>query len=297
MDAILDLIDLGQITTLIVAFIPRLLTALLIGFAFWLGYRLTRKPLTSLLVRSGLESHLVRLLVENIYRAVVFVFGIVMAASQLGINVGAALAGIGVAGLALGIAAQDSLANTIAGLTIFWDEPFKVGDWVTACGKYGKVTEITLRSTRIMTPSNTWVVIPNRQIVDDVLVNHTKNGETRVNVPVGIAYKEDIGRAREVLLAAAKTVPDVIDDPATTVVVVKLDDSSVNLELRVWIGDAAVETGVFVDALEAGKLALDQAGIQIPFPHRQLFVDGIESGVLEDVARLPQMASRGNPPS
>lgn len=293
MNAILDFVDLNQISTLVIAFVPRLLTALLIGFAFWLVFRLTRTPLTTVLVRSGLEPNLVRLLVDNIYRAAVFVFGIVMAASQLGINVGAALAGIGVAGLALGIAAQDSLANTIAGLTIFWDEPFKVRDWVSVCGQYGEVIEITLRSTRIQTPSNTWVVIPNRKIVDDVLVNHTKNGETRVNVPIGIAYKEDIPRAREVLLAAAKSVAGLMENPAPAVAVVKLDDSSVNLELRVWIGDAAAEAGIFVAMLEAGKLALDRAGVQIPYPHLQLFVDAIESGVLEDVARLPQLAAKG----
>lgn len=292
MDSLLELINPQKIADMLVAFTPKALAAALMAIVFWLLYRITRRPIRSLLLRSGLEPNLVRLLVDNIYRMTVFVFGLVMAVSQLGVNVGAALAGIGVAGLAIGIAAQDSLANTIAGLTIFWDVPFRVTDFVTAAGQYGQVTEITLRSTRIRTPSNTYVVIPNKQIVDDVLINHTKNGETRINVPLSIAYKEDIPQARGVLLGAVADLPHILKEPAPTVAVVELGDSSVNLQVRVWIEDAGNEASVTVTVLESCKIALDRAGIQIPFPHLQLFVDTIERRVLDGISELPQMAAK-----
>lgn len=97
-----------------------------------------------------------------------------MAASQLGVNIGAALAGLGVVGIAVGFAAQETIANMIAGFLIFWDRPFKVGDFITTEEKYGEVREITMRTTRIRTMENTYVVIPNKQIIGDTLVNRKR---------------------------------------------------------------------------------------------------------------------------
>jgi small conductance mechanosensitive channel len=206
---------------------------------------------------------------------------VVMAADQVGINVAAAVAGLGVAGIAVGFAAQDALANVIAGIVIFLDRPFVVGDWVEVEGEYGRVSEITLRSTRIRTPRNTWVVIPNKQIVDAVLENHSKHGEIRIDVPIGIAYKEDIDQAREVLLEAVSKLDGVLEDPAPDLIVVGLGSSSVDLKVRVWIHHADREQATYFGVAETSKKALDAAGIQIPFPHLQLFVDQVESRVWE----------------
>ena len=224
----------------------------------------------------------------NIYRWVVFVFGLVMAADQLGINVAAALAGIGVVGIAVGFAAQDTLANTIAGFVIFLDKPFEVGEWVTVAGEYGRVSNITMRSTRIRTNNNTYVVIPNRKIIDEILVNHSKHGDTRIVVPVGIAYQEDVAAARDVLLDAVAKLDGVLRDPAPDVVTVELGPSSVHLHVRVWIRDAALEQPVFFRALEASKRALDAAGMQIPFPRFQLSVEKVEDRVWERMERWRQ---------
>jgi small conductance mechanosensitive channel len=217
---------------------------------------------------------------------------LVMAASQVGINVGAALAGIGVVGIAVGFAAQETIANMIAGFLIFWDRPFKVGDFITTQDKYGDVREITMRTTRIRTMENTYVVIPNKQIIGDMLVNHTLYGAVRVNVPVGIAYKERIAEARDVLLPAARSVAGVLETPAPQVVVIELGGSSVNLEVRVWTDDPAHERRLLFEVLEASKTALDSAGIQIPFPHLQLLVEGVSDGVWAGAARLPQLQGR-----
>ncbi len=290
LDKLRQILDVETLMTRLVTFLPDFLAAVIILVGFWLLYRLTRSSIRAILRRAGFHETLVHMLVDNIYRFVLIVFGLVMAADQVGINVGAALAGLGVAGIAIGFAAQDSLANMIAGFLIFWDKPFQVGDWVTVSDQYGSVSSITMRTTRIRTNNNTYVVIPNKKIIDEVLVNHSKHGETRLEIPMGIAYKEVIPEAREVILEAVRDLRGVADTPAPDVVVKELGDSSVNLLIRVWIEDAATERAVFYRVMEAGKLALDAAGIQIPFPHLQLFVDSVEDRVWEGAAKLPALA-------
>jgi small conductance mechanosensitive channel len=127
------------------------------------------------------------------------------------------------------------------------------------------------------------LVVPNRKIIEDVMINHSMYGHTRVDVPIGIAYKESIDQAREALLAAAKEDALVLRDPEPLVLVTELGGSSVNLEIRVWIDDAAHERPVFVSVLEAAKKALDRAGIEIPYPHLQLFVDDIRPAAVEQM--------------
>ena len=289
MPDILGFLDPEQLRRMAVDFTPKVIAALLVLLIFWLLVKVTRPTLRAVLRRARFAEALVKLLVDNVYKFTVLTIGLVMAASQLGIDVGAALAGIGVAGLAVGFAAQDSLANTIAGFLIFWDKPFQVGQFISTEDRYGKVTNITMRTTRIRTPDNVYVVIPNRELIENVLVNHSMYGETRVNVPIGIAYKENIARAREALLAAAKGTEGVSEDHAPDVVVQECGGSSVNLMVRVWVADAADERPVFFRTLENCKVALDEAGIEIPFPHLQLFVEDIRRRVWDDVARLPAL--------
>jgi small conductance mechanosensitive channel len=283
MNGVLDRLDL-RLMTRAIDFVPAVLAAIVVMAAFWFGFRATRGALRRGLERTGLHQTLVSMLVDRVYRLVVVIFGLVMAADQLGINVGAALAGIGVAGIAIGFAAQDSLANVIAGFLIFIDKPFEVGDWVTVADNYGVVKDITMRSTRIRTTRNTYVVIPNKTIIDTVLVNHSKHGETRVDVPIGIAYKESVARAREVVLGAVRSVEGIILTLAPDLVVTELGASSVNMNVRVWIDDASQEKPVYSRVMEASKLALDAAGIEIPYPHLQLFLENVDQRVWQQAA-------------
>ncbi len=291
MNDLFEKLDIGVLVTRAVGFIPDLIAALFILALFWAVYRVTRVPLQAVLERAGLHKTVVGMLVDNVYRLTVFIFGLVMAADQIGINVGAALAGIGVAGIAIGFAAQDSLANIIAGFLIFIDKPFQVGEWVTVADRYGEVNHITMRSTRIRTNRNTYVVIPNRTIIDSVLVNHSKEGVTRIDVPVGIAYKEKVAQAREVILRSVRDLQDVLQKPEPDVVVTELDSSSVNLDVRVWIKDASREQPVYFRVIEASKLALDEAGIEIPYPHLQLFLENVEDRVWEQALALARPKS------
>lgn len=279
MDQIIEKLDVEKLLNSVVATLPGFAAAGLILAGFWVVYRLSRAPLTMVLERAGLHSKVVQLLVRSVYRWTLVAVAVVMAAGQVGINIAAAVAGLGVAGIAVGFAAQDSLANIISGIVVFLDKPFVVGDYIEAEGHYGRVSDITLRSTRIRTQQNTYVVIPNKHIVDAVIDNHSKHGEIRVDVPVGIAYKEDIDAARETILDAVAGIDGVLTEPAPDVVVTGLGSSSVDLMVRVWIDVAAAERKTHFATVEAAKKALDRAGIQIPFPHLQLFVDQVEDRV------------------
>ncbi len=286
MNNLIEKLDIGTLINRAVAFIPDLVAAVIILALFWLTFRLTRGPLRTVLERAGLHKTVIRMVVDNIFRLALLVFGLVMAADQIGINVGAALAGIGVVGVAIGFAAQDSLANIIAGFLIFIDKPFQVGDWVTVADRYGEVRNITMRSTRIRTKRNTFIVIPNKTIIDTVLVNHSKDGVTRVDVPIGIAYKENIPLAREVILSAVGAIEGTASNPRPDVVVTEMGASSINMNVRVWIDEAAHEQPVYFRVMEASKLALDQAGIEIPYPHLQLFIENVEDRVWEKAVGL-----------
>lgn len=286
MERFLETIDVKELTTKLIEYLPRMGLAIAVLILFYLTYRATRIPLVAALRRGGIHVKVIELMIDKLYKYAMMTVALVMAADQMGVNVGAALAGLGVAGIAVGFAAQDSVANVISGILIFWDKPFVVGDWIKTEGHYGSVSNITLRSTRIRTPRNTFVVIPNKRIIDEVLENYSKHGELRVDVPLGIAYKEDIPRAREVLLAAVGRVENLDTARQAQVVVTELGSSSVDMSVRVWIADAKDQQGTYVSVLEACKLALDEAGVEIPFPHLQLFVDQVREPVWKGAGEL-----------
>ena len=287
MDELAQLVDVQALLTRLVGYLPQVGAAVLVFAVFWFGFRVLRRLLDAAISRMDIHDAVRDLLVDKLLRYSVLLVGVVMAADQLGFNVAAALAGLGVAGIAVGFAAQDSVANVIAGVLIFWDKPFQVGDWIKTEGEFGKVVQITLRSTRIRTMRNTFVVVPNKRIIDAILENYTKQGSMRVDVPVGIAYKESISAARSALLAGMGELKGLCAERKTDVVVSELGDSSVNLTVRVWIESGEHIQGTFAQVLEAAKAALDEAGIEIPFPHLQLFVDDVEDRVWRGLASVP----------
>ena len=268
----------------IMEYFPNIISAVLIFVGGYVIYKVGEKIISRAFVRAGLEQALIKILLK-IIKMFFVVIVVVMALGQLGVNIGAALAGIGVIGIALGFAAQDSLSNVIAGFLIFIDKPFKVGDYISHENRYGRVEIITLRSTRIRTQDNTYVVIPNQKIINDVIVDHSTDGDTRVVIKIGIAYKESIDKAREVLMSEIVKIEGVITTPAPDVVVDGLGDSSINLLVRVWIKDASIERRTHYSLVETCKKALDKAEIEIPFPHMQLIVDEIKDSVVDKIVQ------------
>ncbi len=250
-------------------FVPSLIKALIVLLALYLVYRalagLIGGVLRSTRADAGLRTITIRLL-----RYTLLGLAMIMALGQLGFNIASVLAGVGIVGLAVGLAAQETVANLIAGLTILWDRPFRIGDNVTIAGTFGKVRSIGLRTTRIQTVERLDCILPNREVVEQKIINHTMSPEFRLPVRVGIAYREDTRKAREVLIAAVRGHELILDEPAPVVVVTALGESSVTLELRVWLRDPYSEREAHFDLLEIVKIALDEAGIEIPFPQRTL---------------------------
>lgn len=262
--------DIAFIRAELFSFVPNVLASIAIFILAYLFYKLTARPLRKLLMRSQIEEWLARIIAYNVYKALVFVIAFAAALGQLGIHVGAALTGIGVIGLALGFIAQDSLSNIVAGFLISIDKPFRVGDYITLGSHYGRIELITMRSTRIRTQENTYVVIPNQKIINDVVVDHTSNGDTRINIAVTITYESSIDEARKVILNEVPHIEHVLGNPAPDVVVDKLSESGMQLLVRVWIADSSKERQVYFKTTETVKRALDAAGIRIAYPHVQL---------------------------
>ena len=256
-----------------IAFLPALFRALIVVVAVYLFYRAVTGVLHGMMRRANADPavHEIGL---RLVRYVLLGLGVIMALAQLGFDVASVLAGLGIVGLAVGLAAQETLANLIAGLTLLWDRPFRIGDNVTIADTFGQVQQIGLRTTRILTVDRLDAILPNKDVINEKIINHTLNPQLRLPVPLSIAYKEDTREARKVLLAAVAGHPMVLDDPPPRMVVTNLGESSVDLELRVWLKDPFSERDALMEMLELSKIALDEAGIEIPFPQRTLHFAG-----------------------
>ena len=256
----------------ILSFIPRLIVAFLFLVFFWTVYRAVRRLVLGSMTKAAVDES-IRDMLGHLIKWSIMGFGLVVACNQIGIQIAALLTAAGVIGLAVGFAAQETLANFIAGILIFWDKPFRVGDWLEIEETYGQVKRVTFRSTRVLDVNGQIIIFPNTYVLSHKVSNHTAHPLTRVSIPIGIAYKESIDVARGALIAATHGDERVAGDPPPQVVVAACGDSSVNLLLRFWIKDESLEKLIVFEYLERAKKALDQANIQIPYPHMQLFVE------------------------
>ncbi|MFP3912465.1 MAG: mechanosensitive ion channel family protein [Desulfobacteraceae bacterium] len=265
-------IDLQALMTRIAEYVPNIIGACLLVLLFFILNKIIRKTVVSAMAKTKVSEEATTLLLRFAKYALI-VFGFLTVAGQLSINVGSLVAGVGIAGLALSFAAQDTIANLISGVAIIIDRPFKEGDWIAVGDMHASVTKIRLRTTTLTTFDNETVVVPNKQLAQERVVNFTLTPNARVRVSVGIAYKEDIQGAREVILSTLEGDDRILPDPAPSVVVTDLGDSSVNLQLRFWTEDPNQKYGLMWEYTEKCKQALDQADIEIPFPHLQLFLE------------------------
>lgn len=209
-------------------------------------------------------------LLLTVVRYALLTLGTVEALAALGLRVGGVIAGLGILGLALGFAAQDALANLIAGFIILWDRPIRVGDWVTIGDATGRVRGLTLRSTRVETRDAGVLVIPNKDIVSGTLHNFSLRPLSRVRVPVGVGYDTDIDAARRTMLALLPDLPVVSRAPEPQVAVTALGDSAVVLELIFYITDPREAPPLQWQLNEQILVAFRAAGISIPFPQRDV---------------------------
>lgn len=255
-------------------------------FAFFVAWLIADRFLGRYLKTRRLDSSLIQLF-ENVASVIIGVFAMTTVLSQFGINVFSIITTLGVVGIAVGFAAQETLSNFISGITLLVERPFRIDEWVKLDGQIGKVEEINLRTTRLKTRDNELLVIPNAKVASSDIVNLSAGGPLRVRIALGIAYKETVEHARAVLNPLLEKHPGILKKPQPSVRLVELADSSQNLELVYWLSPKTIddEPKISFALLEQSKTALDNANIEIPFPHMQLFLDGVKAlePVLENV--------------
>jgi small-conductance mechanosensitive channel len=216
--------------------------------------------------------------------AIIYAIAVILALDILGINVMPFVAGAGVMGVAIGFAAKDTLSNLIAGILLIIDRPFEIGDRIevwsapTGSASWGDVIDIGLRATKIKTTDNIIIVIPNNEIMKRDIVNYTLiSTSIRVRINIGVAYDTDIELAKELIIQVAAAVEWVQDHPQPKVVVRNFGESSVDLQLRVWIRDARQRMNTISTITDRIKGAFDTAGIEIPYPKRDIQITHTEA--------------------
>lgn len=184
----------------------------------------------------------------------------------LGVETTSFAAILAAAGLAIGMALQGSLGNFAGGVLIMIFKPFKIGDLIEAQGELGVVKEIEIFTTKLTGLSNREIIIPNGSLSNGNIINYTTEGTRRVDLVFGVSYDADIKQTKEVIMSVLTSHPKVLKDPAPAVTVTELADSSVNFATRPWCKTEHY-WDVYFDVTENVKIALDNAGIEIPYPH------------------------------
>lgn len=226
--------------------------------------KLVRKIVKKSMTRAGAETGAVQF-VDSFIKASLYVLLVLMIASSFGMDAASIVAVLGSAGVAIGLAVQGSLSNLAGGVLILLLKPFRVGDYIqeSATGYEGTVTEIQIFYTKLLTPDNKAVILPNGQLANNSIVNASQK-ERRMDIVVGISYKADLKRAKEILENVLREDEAVLKDKDMRVFVSELGSSSVNLGVRCWFRQEDFWPGKW-RVTENCKLALDAAGIEIPY--------------------------------
>ena len=249
----------------IVDFGPRIVGAILIWIIGSWAIKNILKQTHKIMEKRGYEKSLQKFLLNLLSWSLKIVL-IITILGSLGIETTSFAAILASAGLAIGLALQGSLSNFAGGVLIMIFKPFKIGDLIEAQGEIGAVKEIEIFTTKLTGLSNKEIIIPNGSLSNGNIVNYSSEGTRRVDLTIGIGYDEDIKQAKAVLLKVLSDNPKVLKDPAPSVNVSELADSSVNFAVRPW-STTADYWDVYFETLENCKLALDAAGIEIPYPH------------------------------
>ncbi len=215
-----------------------------------------------------------RRFVSNLARMLLMLFVIIAAIHQLGIQTASLIALLGAAGLAVGLALQGSLSNFAAGVLIVLFRPYKVGDWIEGGGVSGAVEEVQILTTVLKTGDNKRIIIPNSQIMGTTITNYSANDTRRVDLVVGVSYSDDLDKVRKELESLVAADDRILEDPAVTIAVSELADSSVNFVVRPWVKTADY-WGVYFDLTEAVKKRFDEVGISIPFPQQDVYIHNV----------------------
>lgn len=254
-------------------FLPKLIAAIVI---FIVGLYIA--SLVSKLVDRALEQREVapeaRKVVTQIARWTLIVLAVVTALQQVNFDLTAFVAGLGIAGFTIGFALKDISENFVAGLLLLLQRPFDLGDVIEIDDFRGRITDVSLRATEMVTMDGHNVLLPNSLVYTNPIYNFTRSALARIRVEVGVAYDSDLDKVRLTALETISSLPDVLDDPEPNVVFHTFADSSINLTIFFWIDNRETRQFQASDlAVPVIKEAFAREGIDIPFPIRTVYMD------------------------
>lgn len=205
----------------------------------------------------------------NLVRTALMIVVVIAAIGAIGIQTTSFIAIFGAAGLAVGLALQGSLSNFASGVLIVLFRPYRVGDWIEAAGISGSVEQVQILTTILKTGDNKQIIVPNSQIMDSIITNYSANDTRRVDMVVGVSYGDDLDKVRKTLEDILATEDRILPEPAPTIAVSALADSSVNFVVRPWVKTSDYWAVLF-GLTEAIKKRFDKEGISFPFPQRDV---------------------------
>ncbi len=259
---------LEQAQALILTYGLNVLGAILIVVLGWWLAGLISRWIEKALARTSSNKALYRFVGSLIYYAII-AFAVVAALARLGVQTASFIAVLGAAGLAIGLALEGALSNFASGVMILLFKPFEIGHYVEISDSFGKVTDIKIFNTVLLTREKKTIIIPNGLIISDKIVNYSRQGHIRVDMVFGIGYDDDLLKAKRILEELVATDSRVLPEPSPRVAVLELADSSVNFAVRPYV---KIEDywDIQLDMPERVKLRFDQEGISIPFPQRDV---------------------------
>ena len=275
-DFLVDFINkiLSFLTTFLAAYWLKIVGAIIILLVGrWLA-KVISKLVGKAMIKAKVDPTLTSF-VQHMCEIAILVYVVIATLNKLGVETGSIAIVVGAAGLAIGFALQGSLSNFAAGVMMIIFKPFKVGDFIEAAGKMGTVKEIQIFNTILNSPDNVRIIIPNGQVTGTDIKNFTINGTRRIDLLIGVSYEDDLKKTHQVIEEIIKSEDRILPEPAYTIAVSELGDSSVNFVVRPWV-NAADYWSVRFNLVEKIKIALDKNGITIPFPQRDIHIkDGM----------------------
>jgi len=271
MNEMLEKLDVNQYLPVAITWATNILLAIVILLVgMWIAGRVSRWITDISKKNPHLDETLFRFL-GSIAKYIILAFVIIAVLNRFGVQTASIVALLGAAGLAVGLALQGAMSNLAAGVMLLIFRPYKVGDFIDAAGKFGNVTQIDMFTTILQTFDNQQVIIPNSQIWGEQIINHSHYDIRGVDMHFGIAYDENIDAARKVIDDVIASHPHILKDPAPFVEVETLNDSSVDFLVRPFVkGEHYFD--VLYSMPEQVKKALDANNIEIPYPHRKVFL-------------------------
>jgi small conductance mechanosensitive channel len=257
---------LQQMLADFLAFLPDLLAALVI---FVIGLYVAGS--LSRLLRRALETRKVEMettmLLSKLSRWSVILFGTIVALQQVGFDLSAFLAGLGILGFTVGFALQDVSKNFVSGLLLLWQQPFDMGDVIEVGEFVGTVADVDLRATEIYTFDGQNVLIPNADVFTSPIKNYSKFPKRRLELKAGVAYDSDLDLVRKTVLETVTSVPGVLNDPEPAMVFDNFGGSTIDFTLYYWIDTKETNLLTIKDAVLTGvNAAFTAKGIEMPFP-------------------------------